>query len=230
MKFNFARPLYVATTARQRLEATNDTTITINPLNDPRHGIGRMRTYGELLGLFKKAVEFTLDEGNANALRLILQSFLNSSASNSNMLQNPDVTTTKGQPRNKDSRCRPHDLVGAPYRKKKRQFGRSITSLERPAVSIADTTTVPPGQGVILHHVLDNGHTRQCSICRRIGVTSTDHDARTCTLRTERPTIQPLHELSLSKPQVSQAMEPHIPSQVAPQQVLPSQVLRDENM
>jgi hypothetical protein len=39
-----------------------------------------------------------------------------------------------------------------------------------------------------------------------------------------------LHELSLSKPQVSQAMEPHIPSQVAPQQVLPSQVLRDENM
>jgi hypothetical protein len=84
--FNFVRPLYVAAIARQRAQSTNNTTNTINPFNDPRRGIGRMRTYGELLGLFKKVAEVTLDEGNADALRLLLQTFLHSSTSNSNMV------------------------------------------------------------------------------------------------------------------------------------------------
>ena len=153
-----------------------------------------------------KVAEFTLDEGNADTLRLLLQSFLHNSESNSNMFQNHVVVTTKGRPKNKDSRCR---LAPRAYWRttsgKNRQLGKSITSLERLAVSIVDTITDPPGDGVILHHVLDNGHTRQCRFCRRSSVISTDHNARTCPLRAERPTIRPLHELSLQEPQDSQA-------------------------
>ena len=179
------RPLFQAASQRQVLQ-NSDSEAGEEAAADLRLKIGRKRTYGELLGLCKKAVEACVAEGTEDALRKMMQSFVPGGESpTKKRVTNPPVAKPKGRPKgalNKRGKenCRPSELA-------------SLSQAARP--SQAARASSPTRNGSDAPAAQEQ---RKCGICKKPG-----HNRKNCpTLAPPRPESA---EISLSQAPCTQA-------------------------